>query len=76
MTESFTEVRCTACINLGWYSSHLLLRASGVIEAQEVQIEVKCPRCKSLVKWTYGTPKFDIISHGVKNHRPAKAVFE
>jgi phage FluMu protein Com len=67
MTETFTEIRCPACVGLGWYSSHLLLRVRGEIMPQAVKVEMKCPRCKSVVVWDYAQPKFEVIIHGIKN---------
>jgi phage FluMu protein Com len=76
MTESWSEVRCIACVPLGWYSSHLLLRITGMMEANGAKLQMKCPRCKSLVQWTFGKPEFIVLIEGVRNHRRQTAVFE
>jgi hypothetical protein len=77
MDEQWTEVRCIACVHLGWYSSHLLLRLSGKIPKDEhITIELKCPRCKSVILWTLGRPEFVVKVEGVKNHRRQVVVFE
>lgn len=76
MRESWVEVRCICCVPLGYYSSHLLARAHGVIVAQEVQIELKCPRCKSIIEWSYGKPEFKIVKRGVENHKRQVVAFE
>lgn len=74
--ETWTEIRCIACVNLGWYSSHLLLRLHGAITPQAVKLELKCPRCKSVIEWSFGEAKFAILNEGVRNHRKQVAVFE
>lgn len=76
MSEQWTEIRCFACVPLGWYSSHLLLRVSGIIEAQDVKLEMKCPRCKSVILWTYGKPEFMILKDGIRNQRRQTTAFE
>jgi phage FluMu protein Com len=76
MTEQWTEVRCIACVPLGWYSSHLLLRIEGPMHANGVKLQMKCPRCKSLVEWVFGKPEFRIIIEGNRNHRRQTAAFE
>jgi phage FluMu protein Com len=76
MTEQWTEIRCIACVSLGWYSSHLLLRVNGVLERSDIRLQLKCPRCKSLIEWTFGKPEFSIVAAGVRNHRRQTAAFE
>ena len=65
--EIFTEVRCPACIPLGYDNSRLLLKVSGEMKASEARIQIRCHRCKSLIEWRYGLPKLDIIKQGNKN---------
>lgn len=65
--ETWTEIRCPACVSLGWYSSHLLLRIIGKPSPAPVHIEIKCPRCKSLISWVYGTPEFGVMRTGRRN---------
>lgn len=76
--ETWTEVRCIACVPLGWYSSHLLLRMHtiGKVEPLNVKLQLKCPRCKSLVEWKLGTPEFAVIAEGVKNQKRQTVAFE
>jgi phage FluMu protein Com len=77
MIEQWTEVRCIACVPLGWYSSHLLLRLQGVIPpCERVTIELKCPRCKSIILWTLGKPEFVVKVEGVRNHKRQLVAFE
>lgn len=64
--ETWTEIRCPACVGLGWYSSHLLLKVTGNLVPLPVSLEMKCPRCKSKISWHYGTPEFSIVSTGKK----------
>ena len=64
MSESWTEIRCPACVPLGWYSPRLLLRVVGKMEPHEAQVQIKCWICKSVIGWTIGTPKLEIIEHG------------
>lgn len=74
--ETWTEVRCICCVPLGWYSSRLLLRVRGALIPQEVQLELKCPRCDSVIEWTYGKPLFNVIKEGRRNYRRQVAAFE
>lgn len=76
VTEQFTEIRCFCCVPLGYYSSRLLLRVRGVIVAQDVFLELKCPRCSSVIEWGYGKPMFRIVKEGVRNHKRQVAAFE
>ena len=76
ISERWTELRCIACVPLGWESSRLLLRVEGYIPPTEAQIELKCHRCKSVVSWQIGTMNIRVKSHGQKNHRRMTAVFE
>jgi len=75
MTEIWTEVRCVACVPLGWYSSHLLLRIEGAMSG-DTRLQMKCPRCKSVIEWTFGKPQFEVIKEGVRNNRRATSAFE
>lgn len=75
-SETWTEIRCIACVSLGWYHSHLLLRLHGVIAPMDVTLELKCPRCKSLIGWSFGKPDFKVLTEGVRNHRRQIAAFE
>ena len=75
--ESFTEIRCPACVELGWRSSRLLLKIKGrVPELLGVIIEMKCHRCKSLVAWHLGTPILLAVELGPKNRKRQTAAFE
>ena len=75
--ESWTEIRCPACVELGWRSSRLLLKVQGRIpELVGVTIELKCHRCKSLISWRLGTPVLIPITMGVKNHKQQTVAFE
>ncbi len=76
MPETWVEVRCIACVPLGFYSSHLLLRVEGAMSANGVKLQMKCPRCKSLVEWEFGKPSFVVLIEGVRNHRRQIAAFE
>ena len=76
MTETWTELRCPACVPLGWYSPRLLLRVIGKIEPQEAQLQVKCWICKSVIGWKIGTTDIQIIERGRKNHKKQTAAFE
>jgi phage FluMu protein Com len=76
MSEQWTDVRCIACVPLGWYSSRLLLRINGVMNANGVKLEMRCPRCRSLIEWTFGKPEFKILYEGRKNDKKQTAVFE
>jgi len=76
VVESWTEIRCPACVPLGWYSSRLLLKVVGVIEPQEAQIQIKCFMCKSIIGWTVGTPLLEVVETGRKNHKRQTAAFE
>lgn len=75
--ESWTEIRCPACVGLGWRSSRLLLKVQGRIpELVGVTIELKCHRCKSLISWRLGTPILTPVTEGVRNHKKQTVAFE
>lgn len=56
------EIRCPACLPLGWADAHLLMIASPypgalaplevearLLPIEEMQLQIKCPRCKSIL---------------------------
>lgn len=69
--ERSKEIRCPACKPLGWSDAHLLMIASpypGALASLEVetrvisedlQLQIKCPRCKSILICKIVT--FDVI---------------
>ena len=73
-----TEIRCPACIPLGYPISRLVFIVYGEMVAFEtpVQIEFHCRRCRSVVKWSYGTTDFEIVEPGERNHKRQKVAFE
>lgn len=75
MAEQWTEIRCFCCVPLG-YSSRLLFRVHGVITPQDVYLELKCPRCDSVIEWNYGKPEFRIVKEGRRNHKRQTVAFE
>ena len=75
--EYWTEIRCPACVPLGWHSSRLLLKVQGKIPPMlGVAIEMKCHRCKSLVSWRLGTPILIPVIMGEKNRKRQTVAFE
>ena len=76
MSEIWTEVRCPACVKLGWYASHLLLRMRGRIPFNDALLELKCTRCKSLIGWELGKPVLIILAQGVVNRKKQTTTFE
>jgi DNA-directed RNA polymerase subunit RPC12/RpoP len=71
--ETFTEIRCPACVNLGWPSSRLLLKINGKIPPLAgVTVQIKCHRCKSTIEWHLGTPIFYPSIVGEHNKRSPK----
>jgi hypothetical protein len=75
--EVFTEIRCPACIPLGWGASRLLLKVNGKIPPLPgVVLQMKCHRCKSLIEWRLGTPILTAVQMGMKNHKHSTTVFE
>lgn len=74
--EIWTEIRCPACVPLGWQSSRLLLKAYGPMKPSGVFIQIRCHRCKSLVQWEYGMPLLRVVQSGPINHKRQRAVFE
>lgn len=75
--ESWTEVRCPACVQLGWDSSRLLWKIYGhMVPMPGVVLQLKCHRCKSVINWHMGTPI--LVAHvlGIRNHRKARCAFE
>lgn len=75
-TETWTELRCPACVPLGFYSPRLLFRVVGKVEAQAANLEIKCWMCHSVISWRVGTPVIEIKEHGRKNHKRQTAAFE
>ena len=46
------EIRCPACLPLGWADAHLLMlipHSGGFAYFGDLTIETKCPRCKSVL---------------------------
>jgi hypothetical protein len=74
--ETFTEVRCPACVPLGWDTSRLLFKVYGVISAGGATIQTRCHRCKSLISWRIGTPELRAIERGPQNEKRRKVAFE
>ena len=75
--EVFTEIRCPACVPLGWGNSRLLLKVNGKIPPLAgVVIQIKCHRCKSMIEWHLGTPILVAVQMGMKNHKQSHAAFE
>lgn len=73
--EVFTEVRCPACVPLGWDSSRLLFKAYGVLVPSDARVQLVCHRCKSLVEWRIGLPILNVIEKG-QRRRTARVAFE
>lgn len=75
--ESWTEIRCPACMSLGWTSSRLLLKVRGHVPPNAgVIIQMKCHRCKSTIEWVLGTPVLIPVVMGMKNYKRQTASFE
>ena len=75
--ESWTEIRCPACVLLGWNSSRLLLKVYGHMpEVTGVDIQMKCHRCKSIVSWRLGTPILVPVALGAKNNKRQEIPYE
>jgi phage FluMu protein Com len=65
--EVWTELRCPACVQLGWGASRLLLKISGKLPPTTgAKLQVKCQRCKSLISWMVGTPILYVEQYGAK----------
>ena len=62
--EIWTEIRCPACMPLGWPASRLLFKIVGVLEPSEARLATRCHRCKSIIEWTIGTPRLVVIERG------------
>jgi len=74
--ESWTEIRCPACIPLGWSASKLLFKVSGVMSASGAVLQLRCHRCRSLIAWEIGTPRLQAVEKGPKNDKRQKVSFE
>ena len=74
--ESWSEIRCPACVPLGWMHSRLLFKVTGKVSPTGAKMQVHCHRCKSIVSWTCGLPVLEIVAYGVKNHKKQTAVME
>jgi DNA-directed RNA polymerase subunit RPC12/RpoP len=75
--EAWTEIRCPACIGLGWNSSRLLLKVYGHVKPDpKVKYQFKCHRCKSIIEWVQGLPVLVPVTLGVRNHHASHAAFE
>lgn len=73
--EVFTEIRCPACVPLGWDSSRLLFKVHGVVAVCDARLQLVCHRCKSLVEWRIGLPILTVIEKG-QRRRSARVAFE
>lgn len=70
LPESFTEVRCPACVKLGWPSARMLFKVHGTITQHGgAEVQIKCPRCSSIIGWVFGLPILRIIETGQKNDK-------
>lgn len=78
MIEPWIEMRCVACIPLGYDTARLILRLRSVsaLEIQELRLQFFCPRCKSWLEWQVGAPDFVISIPGMKNKRHTRIAFE
>jgi hypothetical protein len=74
--EVWTEIRCPACVPLGWDASKLLFKVYGPMTPSGATVQIRCHRCKSLIEWNYGTPKFRAVEHGQRNHKRLHTAME
>ena len=75
MPETWTEIRCPACVQLGWHDARLLFEVCGDMPKAEFHIRIRCRRCKSVVKWqSNGT--LEIVTCGQQNHKRQIVAFE
>lgn len=75
--ESWTEIRCIACIQLNYPASRLLLKVNGRPSPDAgVKLRMKCQRCKSIIEWTLGLPVLIIIEKGIRNNTRRVVNFE
>lgn len=70
------EIRCPACVELGWYTSRVLFYVVNKIIPCETRIQITCWKCKSIVSWKIGDDKPDIIKKGQYYHKKQTAAFE
>ena len=73
-----TEIRCPACVELGYAVPRFFFRIDGMMTVPETPVLflVHCKVCKSYVQWRYGTNEFEIVKTGVQNHKQEKVRFE
>lgn len=76
LTESWTEIRCPACVMLGWEASRMLYKVYGKLPETDAKLQIKCHRCKSVVEWTIGKPILIPIVLGPKVRKRQTAAFE
>lgn len=74
--ETFTDVRCPACVSLGWDASRLLFKVYGAMVPSGATLQIRCHRCHSLVAWEIGTPILRAVQLGPKNGKRRKVAFE
>ena len=75
--ESWTEIRCPACVELGYPNSKLLYTIEGKTFPMPGAVErIKCSRCKSMIGWHIGTPMLFVIEEGAKLRKKQKIVYE
>jgi hypothetical protein len=72
----WSELRCPACVGLGFYSSRLLFQIEGDVPETEAKIKIKCWMCHSVISWQIGTVNIQVIEHGRRNHKRQTAAFE
>lgn len=71
--SKMVDIRCPACVPLGWPAPRLLLQ---IRDADiKTAVRVKCHRCKSVVEYISGTTA-RIITEGERNPRRKGGAFE
>lgn len=80
MSETWIDINCPACRLLGYpFARHLMSVHSNneIIPTPEQHIVIKCWRCKSRLKWTFGMklPEVLILGHSYK-HKDHHSIFE
>ena len=72
------EIRCPACVPLGYEKPRFIFSVHGVmvLAGEPVYIQFHCKRCRSDVQWVYGTELFETVKPGEPNHKRQRVAFE
>jgi hypothetical protein len=72
--ESWTEIRCPACVQLGYVSPRLLCQIKGK-PPKDMILYFPCSKCRSIVEFHFDKLRFVVLRNG-EPRKKAKIAFE